>query len=201
MSSSFDGVVQAWNEADPVAIHPLRQQSEEAYWASGVAQAQEVISLVPEGAYVIDFGCGDGRLAIPMHRAGLHVLAVDASAAMLNRLREYEPEIATHQSTGETFEIPLGWEADAVVCRAVLIHHGYNDVARLVKKFATLVKPGGLLIADWPVAATPRERDHWIDVTTWDRSIRDTTADLAGWEPVEVENDPTIWRRKHDDIL
>lgn len=197
MSSSFDGVVQAWDQADPVAIHPLRQQSEEAYWASGEAQAQEVISLVPPNARVIDFGCGDGRLAIPMYRAGLGVLAVDASAAMLDRLREREPEIATYQSTGG-LDLPEDYLADALVCRAVLIHHGYNDVARLVKNFAALVKPGGLLIADWPVSEKPTERSHWIGVTTWDRSIRDKTADLAGWEPVEVENDPSIWRRKDD---
>jgi SAM-dependent methyltransferase len=123
---------------------------------------------------------------------------------MLNRLTEREPEIATLQSDGTDIEsvFPDAWKADALVCRAVLIHHGYNDVARLVKNFATLVKPGGLLIADWPVG-TPRERSHWIDVTTWDRPTRDKTADLAGWEPVEVDNDPSIWRRKDDsdDVL
>lgn len=200
--TDFEDVIGAWQGPEAFdRIHPLRRVSEEAYWASGEAQAAEVVSLVPEGAFVVDFGCGDGRLSIPLHRAGLHVLAVDSSEEMLYRLREREPQIATHLSDGEAFEVPKGWEADALVCRAVLIHHAYKDVGRLVKRFAEVVKPGGLLIADWPVSEKPSERDSWIGVTTWDRSIRDHTAAQAGWEPVEVESDPSIWRRREDDIL
>jgi len=209
--TNFDEVVAAWQQDEAVdRIHPLRQRSEEEYWASGVSQAEEIASMLHIGARVIDFGCGDGRLAIPMHQAGLRVLAVDASTEMLHRLTDKEPEIAAVQSDGMNLFEEVApepdkdvWLADAVVCRAVLIHHGYNDVARLVGQFAKVVKPGGLLIADWPVSEKPSERSHWIGVTTWDRSIRDKTADLAGWEPVQVDSDPSIWRRKDDsdDVL
>lgn len=39
------------------------------------------------GGPVLEIGCGTGRLAIPMARAGVEVRAVDVSAAMLDQLR------------------------------------------------------------------------------------------------------------------
>lgn len=202
---NFTEVLEAWKaDGAEQRIHPTRQISEEAYWASGVPQAQQVIDLVPEHGRVIDFGAGDGRVSIPMHAGGLTVLAVDASEEMLQRLTDREPEIATLQSTGANLakKIPEEHHADALVSRAVLIHHSYKDVARLVGYFAQVVKPGGLLIADWPVSENPTERDDWIGVTTWDRKTRDEVAAKAGWEPVDVEGDLTIWQRKDDsDIL
>jgi SAM-dependent methyltransferase len=195
--TDFEDVVTAWQQPEAVGrIHPLRQVSEDAYWASGEAQAREVFSLVGEGARVIDFGAGDGRLSIPMHRAGLQVLAVDSSPEMLHRITDREPEIATITSDGDNLAFALaGDKADAVVCRAVLIHHSHKDVTRLVAQFAQVVKPGGLLIADWPVSEAPSERSDWIGVTTWDRSIRDEVALRLGWEPVSVDSDPSVWRR------
>lgn len=202
--TDFEDVIEAWQQPEAVErIHPLRQVSEVDYWASGVAQAQQVISLVGEGARVIDFGAGDGRLAIPMHQSGLQVLAVDSSPEMLHRITDREPEIATITSNGDNLAFALaGEKADAVVCRAVLIHHSYKDVTRLVARFADVVKPGGLLIADWPVSETPAERNDWIGVTTWDRTVRDEVANRLGWEPQDVDGDPSVWVRKDDsDVL
>lgn len=202
--TDFEDVIEAWQQPEAVErIHPLRQVSEVDYWASGVAQAQQVISLVGEGARVIDFGAGDGRLAIPMHQSGLQVLAVDSSPEMLHRITDREPEIATITSNGDNLAFALaGEKADAVVCRAVLIHHSHKDVTRLVARFADVVKPGGLLIADWPVSETPAERNDWIGVTTWDRTVRDEVANRLGWEPQDVDGDPSVWVRKDDsDVL
>jgi 2-polyprenyl-3-methyl-5-hydroxy-6-metoxy-1,4-benzoquinol methylase len=205
--TDFEDVVTAWQQPEAVGrIHPLRQVSEDAYWASGEAQADEVVSLVPEGARVIDFGAGDGRLSIPMHRAGLKVLAVDSSQEMVQRITDREPEIATCVSDGDGLAAHMSsgdfedWRADAVVCRAVLIHHSYKDVTRLVAHFAQVVKPGGLLIADWPVSEAPSERSDWIGVTTWDQAVRDEVALRLGWEPQDVDDDPSVWVRR-DDVL
>lgn len=200
--TDFEDVIEAWQQPEAVErIHPLRRINETAYWESGEAQARQVVSLVPEGARVIDFGAGDGRLAIPMHRAGLQVLAVDSSPEMLHRITDREPEIATITSNGDNLAFALaGEKADAVVCRAVLIHHSHKDVTRLVARFADVVRPGGLLIADWPVSEAPSERTDWIGVTTWDRSIRDEVALRLGWEPQDVDGDPSVWVRR-DDVL
>lgn len=212
--TDFEDVITAWQQPEAVdRIHPLRRKSEDAYWASGVAQAQQVMDVLVDQLVefdrprVIDFGAGDGRLAIPMHQKGLGVLAVDSSREMLNRLTDREPGIATLVSDGDDLgeyvqETTAGWKADALVCRAVLIHHSYKDVTRLVARFADVVKPGGLLLADWPISDQPAERSDWIGVTTWDRSIRDEVAARLGWEPLDVDSDPSVWVRKDDsDVL
>ena len=86
-------VIQAWDQADPDAIHPLRRVSEDAYWDSGKAQADMLASVIPDGAKVLDFGCGDGRVAIPMAGLGYDVTAVDSSQRMLDRLTERERDV------------------------------------------------------------------------------------------------------------
>lgn len=209
--TNFEDVLAAWQDPNSAErIHPTRRISEEAYWASGMPQAKQVADAISDvlggvvkGARVIDFGAGDGRVAIPMFELGMKVLAVDASREALDRLTEREPGIATYVSDGsdltafsDDHEAHL---ADALVCRAVLIHHSYKDVTRLVAEFAKVVKPGGLLIADWPTSERPEERTDWIGVTTWDRSVRDEVADRLGWEPVNADGDPGVWRRKIDE--
>lgn len=42
----------------------------------------------PEGADVLDIGCGPGSLSLPLARAGANVTALDISTGMLDRLRE-----------------------------------------------------------------------------------------------------------------
>ncbi|WP_048151432.1 class I SAM-dependent methyltransferase [Methanolacinia paynteri] len=41
----------------------------------------------PEGAKVLDIGCGPGTLAIPLAKAGAEVTAIDIASGMLDRLR------------------------------------------------------------------------------------------------------------------
>ena len=205
--SDFNEVIKAWREDDAVnRIHPTREhQGEEAYWASGEAQAKQILWLVPKKAHVIDFGAGDGRLAIPLHNAGLKVLAVDSSKEMLQRITDREPEIATMFSNGNDLPKKYGEDsekADALISRAVLIHHSYKDVGRLLKKFAEVVKPGGLLIVDLPISDRPAERSDWIGVTTWERSILLETTKMAGWEPIDADSSPSTWKRVDDsDVL
>jgi SAM-dependent methyltransferase len=74
-----------------------------------------------QGGAVLELGCGTGRVAIPLARAGLNVIGVDLSASMLGVARE--------RATG----LPVTWvEADM------------RDV-RLRRRFETVLIPfGGL---------------------------------------------------------
>ncbi|WP_460786203.1 class I SAM-dependent methyltransferase, partial [Microbacterium tumbae] len=86
-----EDVIQAWDQADPAAIHPSRGVSEDAYWRSGKVQADMLATVIPDGAKVLDFGCGDGRVAIPMAALGYDVTAVVSSQNMLDRLSARAP--------------------------------------------------------------------------------------------------------------
>lgn len=204
---TFDDVVEGWKVAPVTAIHPLRHVSDDQYWASGRAQALDASHWLEEGSTVVDFGCGDGRVAVPLSKLGFDVIAVDASRDMLTRLWEGAQDtfrggyqLHTCLSDGMDLVEQLGEVApvDAVHCRAVLIHHSHKDVERLVEQFAKVLKTDGVLIADWPVGAH-YERQNWTDVTTWRDKDRTRVAEAAGFEMLHPGTDahgaPSVWRK------
>lgn len=196
--TDFRGVVEAWRKADPSHIHPLRNVSEEDYWESGRSQALQAAQWIPEGGTVLDFGCGDGRLTIPLTTLGFEVWAVDSSQEALDRLVN-NPDVthflaAAICSDGTALRDDLKSDVlfDAVVCRAVLIHHSHADGALLVRQLTNVLKPGGVFIADWPLGPHHERRD-WIDVTTWELGERQKVADANG---LALINDGSVWRKQ-----
>ena len=179
-------VINAWDRADPESIHPLRRVSEEAYWDSGRAQADMLASVIPAGAKVMDFGCGDGRVAIPLAGLGYEVTAVDASQRMLDRLRERAITIdAVVHADADGLAKHLGRRRmDAVYSLAVLIHHSYDDCLHIIGKLRAATKLGGLLVLDWPVSDTPAEAESWIGVTAWSVQQQAEACEKFGLEPV-----------------
>ncbi|MFJ9633811.1 class I SAM-dependent methyltransferase [Streptomyces sp. NPDC101175] len=187
-----EAVIQAWDQADPSAIHPLRHVSEDAYWESGKAQADMLATVIPDGAKVLDFGCGDGRVAIPMAGLGYEVTAVDASQNMLDRLARVAFQkasiAATVNADADGIAGHLGRRRmDAVYCLAVLIHHSYADCLEIIGKLRAATKLGGILVLDWPASDTPAEADSWIGVTTWSREWQAEACARIGLEPVDSE--------------
>lgn len=183
-----EAVIEAWDQADPDAIHPLRRVSEDAYRESGQVQAAMLATVIPDGAKVMDFGCGDGRVAIPMAGLGYEVTAVDSSQRMLDRLADRAPEMTTVQAAADGIASHLGRRrVDAVYALAVLIHHSYADCLNIVGKLRAATKLGGILVLDWPVSEQPSEADSWIGVTTWSRERQAEACERIGLEPVDSE--------------
>ncbi|QCX81252.1 Mg-protoporphyrin IX methyl transferase [Streptomyces sp. YIM 121038] len=178
-------VIIAWDQADPESIHPLRRVSEDAYWESGRAQANLLASVIPPGARAMDFGCGDGRVAIPLASLGYEVTAVDSSQRMLDRLTE-RADLTTVQADADGIAAHLGRRRmDAVYALAVLIHHSYADCLHIIGKLRAATKLGGTLVLDWPVSDTPEEADSWIGVTTWSEQQQTDACARIGLEPVD----------------
>lgn len=185
---SAEAVIQAWDQADPEAIHPLRRVSEGAYWESGNVQADMLASVIPDGAKVMDFGCGDGRVAIPLAALGYEVTAVDSSQRMLDRLAERAPDLTTMQAAADGIAGHLGRrKMDAVYTLAVLIHHSYTDCLNIIGKLRAATKLGGILVLDWPISDQPSEADSWIGVTTWSKEQQADACARIGLEPVDSE--------------
>lgn len=165
-------VVASWDEVAArqrarVFIHPSALKGSAAYEASGVAAADMIAPYFARGERLLDFGAGDGRVAVPLHDRGYVVTAVDSSPAMLDRLRARRPAIPTVVNDGTGLADVAG-PFDGIYALAVLIHHGHADGAAIITELARALVRGGRLIFDVPVYDEPYERAGWIDVTVWD---------------------------------
>jgi SAM-dependent methyltransferase len=192
---SADQVIAAWDEHGPAFIHPSRGISEDAYWESGRKAAEQLAEVLKPGSRVADFGCGDGRVAIPLRKLGYDVSGADASPTMLAALAENDPDMPQVQSDGSDLYAKLGRKQDAVVCLAVLIHHERAHVLKLLDGLCEAVKKGGLLVLDWPTSDHPEEAKIWIDVTTWHPDVQQAEADKRGLKRVEGDWPWTVYRK------
>lgn len=193
---SAEDVIASWDRPEAAgSIHPTRGISEDAYRASGQAQAELLAADIPAAVKVMDFGCGDGRVAIPLRDMGYDVTCVDASPRMLAALAERDPDLTTFQSDGSDFGKHLGRRKfDAVYCLAVLIHHDYATGEQLVENLRAVVKKGGLLALDWPTSDEPSDGHGWLGVTTWPEEKRDEIAARLKMERFDADRPWTVWR-------
>lgn len=186
-------VIDAWDRAGPDHTHPSRGVSEGAYRQSGAEQAALIAQDLPAAAHILDFGSGDGRVAIPLARLGYTVTAADSSPRMLAALTAAAPTIQTVLTDGADGALPRH-TFDAVVCIAVLIHHGYSAAHRILETLTAAVQPGGILVLDWPASDNPAEGQVWTDVTTWHPDQQATIAARLGLTRIDAARPWVVYR-------
>lgn len=124
------------------------------------ACADRVAALVAEagGGPVLELGIGSGRLALPMAARGLEVHGLDASAAMLDRLRAKPGGEAVRTTLGDMATIPIvdppGF-AVVLVAFNTLFNLGTEAEQRgCLRRAQELLAPAGRLVVE---AFVPRE--------------------------------------------
>ncbi|MFE7618062.1 class I SAM-dependent methyltransferase [Streptomyces sp. NPDC057496] len=101
------------------------------------------------GPRVLDIGCGTGRDAAHLHRAGRTVTGADLSAAMLAYAGDQHPGPVYVRADLHGFD--LGARAfDAVVCldSALLYCHTNDQLDGFLASCRRALAPGGLLVAE-----------------------------------------------------
>ncbi len=113
------------------------------------------------GKKILDLGCGTGRHAILLARAGGLVTGVDFSDEMLAVARSNAEGLGIAFINAELGAVPLEEPFDLVLCSLVLSH--VPDLLPAMKEMSRLVRPGGRIII------TDLRTDHWLRKT---RKIR-----------------------------
>ncbi|GGM42568.1 class I SAM-dependent methyltransferase [Dactylosporangium sucinum] len=121
-------------------------------------------------ATVLELGVGTGRLALPLSAGGFRVVGVDASPAMLDRLRAKPGAERVEARLGDMCEPPVD-EAFGCVLIAFSTLFLLPDQAaqrRCLRAAAARLAPGGALIVEGFIPDPNRWHDgHSLHVESW----------------------------------
>jgi ubiquinone/menaquinone biosynthesis C-methylase UbiE len=113
---------------------------------------------VPRDAHILDYGCGQGRLAAELLELGYRqVLGIDSSPEMIRIAAERHPGAAFVVNDGE--QLPCDDASiDAVLLFAVLTCIPSDEIQKnLLREFKRILRPGGLLLlSDYPLQSDER---------------------------------------------
>jgi len=113
---------------------------------------------IARDAYVVDYGCGYGRLCGELHQAGFSkLLGVDFSGAMIARAREGFPHLSFDVVTHAGLALP-DRSVDAVLLFAVLTcMPDSGGQQAIVADLHRVLKPGGIVyLSDYPFQTDAR---------------------------------------------
>lgn len=176
------------------AIHPAGAHSKEAYQESAYAdirRLKEAIDLTslysnPYGPWppltIIDFGCGNGRMSVPLSEVFTHVYAVDMSYSMLQQIPATAANITRVLSVDNEFTLPDNTLADIAVSVSVFIHNTYAMGKQIMQQIAANLKPGGYAFLQIPIYSAPKEPSNWTDVGVWNTAMLQEAANESGLE-------------------
>jgi SAM-dependent methyltransferase len=169
VSTGYDKVSYAYREDDP-------DPSGEEFRRYG-SWIEELIDLLPEGASVLDLGCGCGVPATKMLAEHFAVTGVDISRVQIERARRLVPKADFMCADMSALGFDAGF-FDAIVCLYSIIHVPLSEQRPLLEGMGRWLKEGGyLLISVGHTAWTGLEND-WLDVNGatmyWSHADRDT---------------------------
>lgn len=100
---------------------------------------------------ILDIGCGDGSISLPLLTKENRLTLLDMSEGMLARARLRIPASQSDHVEivkGDFMSARLDGDSyDLIVCVGVLAH--IDPVKPFLEKLASLLKPGGKLIIEW----------------------------------------------------
>jgi SAM-dependent methyltransferase len=124
-----------------------------------VAACTERLAALAEGGPVLELGVGSGRLALPLAARGVEVHGVDASEAMLERLRGKPGGEAIRLTHGDMADLALDDPPPFRVVFAAfntLFNLGTRDAQqRCIDRVASVLAPDGLFVVEAFVPAEP----------------------------------------------
>jgi len=104
----------------------------------------------PIGPQILEIGCGDGRDAKEMVKRTKHYVGFDISEELIKLAREHVPEGRFEVADAVTYDYPQG--LDVVFAFASLLHLNKEEIATVLEKAHTSLKPGGVFFISLKLA-------------------------------------------------
>jgi hypothetical protein len=137
---------------------------------------------------LLDFGCGAGRVAIPLAEfcPSVEIIAADASHGMLRRLVDMDPPANVIPWVSDGFDGQLP-RCDAIHSIIVLQHYPWGEGAELLIRLGRALRSQGLIGVQLPLYAVEGQSRDWTGVTTWTLDRLKLTAKFAGLKVLEAK--------------
>ncbi|HVF99628.1 MAG TPA: class I SAM-dependent methyltransferase [Chloroflexia bacterium] len=137
------------------------------YLATKPGEAAQVLSTLilmtadlPDGATVLDLGCGAGVPSTQFLSRRFDATGVDVSAQQLELARTYAPNATLIKSDMVALSFPEA-TFDLVVAFYSIIHVPREEQPALVGNIFTWLKPSGRFLATWPLVEWEGEEKDW----------------------------------------
>ncbi|WP_428956607.1 class I SAM-dependent methyltransferase [Streptomyces sp. cg35] len=146
--------------------------------------AEDCLRRYDAGTRVLDLGCGTGRDAAYLSRAGRAVVGADLSEPMLAHARAHHPGPEYVHADLRRFDLGER-EFDAVVCldSALLYCHTNAQLDTFLDSCRRALTPGGLLLAEMRNGAYFLGRTDLLDTPT---------VDTVAWHGVTYRSTTTL---------
>ena len=117
-----------------------------SFYSETVRDRALATAAVQAGDIAADIGCGSGFITEGLIRAGLHVIAVDRSEAMLSAMKRKLANIADiDYRCGEAEQLPISDNSVDYAFANMYLHHVERPPIA-IKEMARILKPGGTLV-------------------------------------------------------
>jgi cyclopropane fatty-acyl-phospholipid synthase-like methyltransferase len=186
---------------DRMADHYLR--TKDVHDPVTLAVLGQLATGLPEGATVLDPGCGAGVPATQWLARRFTVTGVDVSTRQLQLARRHAPETILIKASMTAVDFAPA-TFDAVVALYSIIHVPRTTHPSLLRRIHTWLKPGGRFLATWAIHAWEGHEDNWQgwDVTMWwshddaetnVQMLREAGFDIDSAETRTSGNETWIW--------
>ena len=125
---------------------------------------QRFFEYLPEGALILDAGCGSGRDSLAFLERGYQVEAFDASDEMVNYAKRLTGLDVSKRSFDAVDDI---CRFDGIWACASLLHVQRNGLCLVLEKLLTALKKNGVIYTSFKYGEGDREKGgrHFTDMT------------------------------------
>ena len=124
----------------------------EYYDATRTLTPETTAQLVPMLARelrgrTLEIGVGTGRIALPLAAAGVDIVGIDISPAMLGKLRDKDPQQSVRVAVADACDLPFSADrfSGAVVAHVLHLIPNWTDA---IEEVLRVVRPEGAILID-----------------------------------------------------
>ena len=114
------------------------------------------LAELPEGARILDVGCGSGRDTLAFKNKGYHIDAIDYSEELIKKATELTGIQVKYQSFYELSEVAV---YDGIWACASLLHCQRHRLAEVLQRLLRALKPHGVIYMSFKYGDSDREKD------------------------------------------